>query len=294
VVAVIPAYNEERFIGSVVLMTRKHVGVVLVVDDGSTDDTAEVARAAGAIVVRHERNRGKGYALNTGFREARELDPTAVVLIDGDGQHRAEEIPTVLGPILRGEADIVVGSRYIDKNCGVPRHRMLGHWVFTSMTNVLSGVPLSDSQNGFRAFSGKAVNAIAFSSSGFSVESEMQFLAGEHDLKVAEAPVTALYTDKPKRSVIAHGLMVLNGMLRLVGQYRPLLFFGAPGFFVLLGGLVWGLLVVDIYRRTSNLAAGYAMISVLLSVMGTLALSTGITLHSVRGLLMDLMKSRRS
>lgn len=293
VVALIPAYNEERFIGSVVLQTRKHVDVVLVVDDGSTDDTAEVARAAGAMVVQHKRNRGKGNALNTGFQQVRELAPEAVVLIDGDGQHRADEIPAVLAPILSGEADIVVGSRYMQEGNEVPRHRVLGHWAFTSMTNLLSGVPLSDSQNGFRAFSGKAVNEIVFSSGGFSVESEMQFLAGDHKLKVVEAPVTTLYQDKPKRSVIAHGLMVLNGLLRLVGQYRPLLFFGAPGFFVLLGGLAWGLLVMDIYRRTSNLAAGYAMVSVLLSMIGMLALSTGITLHSVRGLLSDLLKHGR-
>jgi hypothetical protein len=116
----------------------------------------------------------------------------------------------------------------------------------------------------------------------------MQFLAGEHQLKVTEAPVTAQYLDQPKRSVIAHGLMVLNGILRLVGQYRPLLFFGVPGMLLLLGGMAWGMWVVDIYRRQQGLAAGYAMISVLLSVVGTVALSTGITLHSVRGLLLTM------
>jgi glycosyltransferase involved in cell wall biosynthesis len=286
-VAVVPAYNEERFIGSVVLQARKHVDVVLVVDDGSTDGTSDVARAAGAMVVQHKRNRGKGHALNTGFRKAREMMPEAVVLMDGDGQHRPNEIPTVVGPVLSGEADIVVGSRYMEKECGVPRHRVLGHWAFTSMTNLLSGVWLSDSQNGFRAFSCRALNAIAFSSGGFSVECEMQFLAGEQKFKVVEAPVTALYQDKPKRSVLAHGLMVLNGMVRLVGQYRPLLFFGGPGMGLLLAGLAWGVWVVDIFGRKQELAVGYAMISVLLSVLGTVALSTGITLHSVRGLLVD-------
>jgi glycosyltransferase involved in cell wall biosynthesis len=289
VVAIVPAYNEERFIGSVVIKTKKHVDTVLVVDDGSTDATAEIAQAAGAIVVRHYRNRGKGNALNTGFQKVRELAPEAVILIDGDGQHLAEEIPIVVGPVLRREADIVVGSRYMEKGCGVPRHRVLGHWAFTSMTNLLSGVPLSDSQNGFRAFSARALDAIIFSSDGFSVESEMQFLAGDHKLTVAEAPVTALYQDAPKRSVLAHGLMVLSGIVRLIGQYRPLLFFGGPGVFLLLCGITWGAWVVDIYRRKQELAAGYAMISALLSIIGMLALSTGITLHSVRELLRDLI-----
>jgi glycosyltransferase involved in cell wall biosynthesis len=290
VVAIVPAYNEERFIGSVVLKTKKHVDAVLVIDDGSTDDTSEIAQAAGAVVVRHYRNRGKGNALNTGFQKVRELDPDAVILIDGDGQHLAEEIPVVVGPVLRGEADIVVGSRYMEEKGGVPRHRVLGHWAFTSMTNLLSGVSLSDSQNGFRAFSRQAVDEIVFSSGGFSVESEMQFLAGDHKLRVVEAPVTALYPDAPKRNVVAHGLMVLNGILRLIGQYRPLLFFGGPGVFLLLCGVTWGAWVVDIFRRKQELAAGYAMISVLLSIVGMLALSTGITLHSIRGLLLDLMK----
>jgi glycosyltransferase involved in cell wall biosynthesis len=241
------------------------------------------------VVVRHNHNRGKGHALNTGLWHARKLTPQAVVLIDGDGQHLAEEIPRLVAPVLQGEADLVVGSRYAGKECGVPRHRVLGHWAFTSMTNLLSGVPLSDSQNGFRAFSARAVDEIVFASGGFSVECEMQFLAGDHKLRVAEAPVTALYQDAPKRNVIAHGLMVLNGLLRLIGQYRPLFFFGGPGVFLLLCGMSWGAWVVDIYRRTNTLAAGYALISVLLSLMGTLALSTGIALHSVRGLLLDLM-----
>ena len=97
-------------------------------------------------------------------------------------------------------------------------------------------------------------------------------------------------TDKPKRSVISQGLMVLNGILRLVGQYRPLLFFGMPGILVLLAGLVWGLRVVDIYLDLRTLPVGYALISVLLSVVGVLGLFTGIILHSVRGLLMDLIR----
>jgi glycosyltransferase involved in cell wall biosynthesis len=292
VVAIVPAYNEERFIGSVVIQAKMHVDTVIVVDDGSEDATAEIAERAGAVVVRHDRNRGKGHALNTGFQQARELGPQAIILIDGDGQHRAEEIPGLLAPVLQGKADVVVGSRYMGKPCGVPRHRILGHWAFTSLTNLLSGVSLSDSQNGFRAFSARAVDEIVFSAGGFAVESEMQFLASDHELRVAEAPVTALYPDGPKRSVISHGMMVLNGVLRLMGQYRPLFFFGGPGVFVLLCGLSWGAWVVDIYRRTQTLAAGYAMISVLLTIVGLVVLSTGSTLHSVRGLLRDLMKGK--
>jgi glycosyltransferase involved in cell wall biosynthesis len=229
IVAVIPAYNEERYIGSVVLKTRKQVDAVIVVDDGSTDLTAEIAEAAGAVVVRHEGKQGKGTALNTGFRRVRELEPAAVVMLDADGQHRPEEVPQVLAPVLRGEADLVVGSRYLQKGSGVPRHRIWGHRVFNLLTRVASGVGASDSQSGFRAFSPGAAQTISFRSDGFSVESEMQFLAKEHGLRLVEVPITADYVEEAKRPVISHGLMVLNGVLRLIGQYRPLVFFGVPG-----------------------------------------------------------------
>jgi glycosyltransferase involved in cell wall biosynthesis len=289
VVAVIPAYNEERYIGSVVLKTRKQVDTVIVVDDGSTDLTAEIAEAAGAVVVRHEGKQGKGKALNTGFRRIRELDPAAIVMLDGDSQHLPEEVPQVLAPVLRGEADLVIGSRYLQNRGGVPRHRVWGHWFFTTLTNVLSGKRTTDSQSGFRAFSPGAAEAISFRSDGFSVESEMQFLAKEHDLRLVEVPITAAYVEESKRPVVSHGLMVLNGVLRMVGQYRPLLFFGVPGLLVLLAGIGWGGWVVSIYQRSNQLAVGYALISVLLTIVGSLSLFAGVILHSVRGLLLELI-----
>ncbi len=294
IVVVVPAYNEERFIGSVVLKARQYAGTVIVVDDGSTDDTAAVADAAGAVVVRHSKNRGKGVALNTGLCQARELNPKAVVVMDADGQHRVEEMLDVVAPVLRGEADITVGSRYLENRSAVPRHRVWGHRIFTFLTNVLSGVSVTDSQSGFRAFSSRAVQALNFQSDGFSVESEMQFMAHERDLRLVEVPITIRYQDRPKRPVIAHGMMVLNGLLRLIGQYRPLFFFGVPGVLLLLIGVGWGALVVDIYRRTQMLAVGYTLISILLSILGSLSLFAAIILHSVRGMLLDLVQSKEN
>jgi len=292
IVALIPAYNEERFIGSVILKARCHAEAVIVVDDGSSDGTPEIAEAAGALVLRHAENRGKGKALTTGFRKARELDPRAVVILDADGQHLPEEMPCVVAPVVSGQADIVVGSRYLNGSDGVPRHRMWGHWVFTHFTNRISGVSVTDSQSGFRAFSPRAIEAISFQSNGFSVESEMQFLARECDLRVAEVPITIEYREAPKRSVVAHGLMVLNGILQLAGQHRPLLFFSALGMFLLLAGLGWGVAVVHIYRRAQTLAVGYALISTFLATLGALNLLAGIILHSVRGLLISLLRLR--
>ena len=254
VVVVVPAYNEERFIGSVILKILQFPVVLIVVDDGSTDNTAFIAQAAGAQVLQHEHNKGKGESLNTGIREARHMDPEVVVVLDGDGQHLVREIPNLVRPILEEGADIVVGSRYLKKTSQVPTHRFLGHWFFNKLTSFASRVTVSDSQSGYRAFSSRVFNGDLFQSAGFAVESEMQFLAHEHGLRVTEVPVTIQYLDKPKRSVMQQGATVLNGILHLVGQYRPLLFFGLPGLFIIIIGLGLGFLVIDIYSRIKRIS----------------------------------------
>ncbi len=294
IVAVIPAYNEERFIGSVVLKARQYADAVIVVDDGSTDATGEIAQAAGAIVVRHDHTRGKGAALNTGFCKARELVPEVVVVLDADGQHRCEEIPTLAHPVLEDGVDMAVGSRFLRVDSRIPGLRALAIRALTVATNIGSGLGLSDSQTGFRAFSPRAMDTVTFRSAGFSVESEMQFLAREHGWKVVELPITSRYDDGPKRNPIPHWLQVLNGVLRLIGQYRPLLFFGVPGMAILLLGLLGGAWVVSIYRNTQTLAVGYALMSVLLSIVGSLSLFAGIILHSIRGLLLELVRPKET
>jgi hypothetical protein len=212
--------------------------MVIVVDDGSSDATAQIAAEAGAIVFSHEHNGGKGTALRTAFGIARDYAPDAVVMLDG-----------------------------------------------------LSGEKVTDSQSGYRAFSPRALERISLHSRGFSVESEMQFLAHEQGLKLVEVPVTVRYPDRPKRPVWTHGLLVLNGLLRLVGQHRPLLFFGLPGALLLAGGFGMGAVVVRIYEVSKQLAVGYALVTLLLTILGTLSLFTGLTLHSVRGLLVDMLKT---
>ncbi len=290
IMVLIPAYNEERFIGSVALKARKVATRVIVVDDGSSDCTAEVAAETGALVVKHTRNQGKGAALNTGFQIAREYGPDVVVMLDADGQHLPEELAKIIEPVLAGRADIVVGSRYLEHTSLVPRHRIWGHWVFNLLTRVSSGVKATDSQSGYRAFSPAALEKIDFCSSGFSVESEMQFVAKEYGLRLEEVPITIRYTDKPKRSVIGHGLAVLNGVLKLTGQHRPMIYFGLPGLIFMLLGLAWGLGVVDRYEKVHQLATGYALVSVLFTVAGMVMFSTGFTLHSIRGLLTDMLQ----
>jgi glycosyltransferase involved in cell wall biosynthesis len=287
-IAVIAAYNEDRFIGSVVLKTRHYVDQVLVVDDGSTDATARTAEEAGALVIRHETNHGKAQAVNTGLQRAREMNAALVVLIDADGQHDPAEIPVLIAPVETQQADIVVGSRFLGTRSEIPRWRLMGQHALTVATNIASGVPLTDSQSGFRALSRKALESLAFRpNGGFSIESEMQFLVQQHRLAVKEVPVHVTYKEGPKRNPFSHGAQVLNGIIALVSQHRPLFFFGVPGLVILTLGVILGAIVIDRYNTYQTLAVGYALISILLDLIGIQTLFTGIILHTIRAFLAD-------
>ncbi len=299
VVAVIPAYNEERFIASVVLSTRPYADVVVVVDDGSSDRSADLAAAAGAVVVRQPRNAGKAAALNAGFRAALPFKPDVVVCLDGDAQHDPAEIPMLAGPILAGQADVVVGSRFLEVKSAIPRWRRAGQHTLTSITNTLSGVQITDSQSGYRAFSPAAVQALRFRSSGLSLESEMQFLFEHAKLRVSEVPISVRYTDGNKRNPVIHGLQVLDAMLSLVARRRPLLFISLPGIVTSCLGLLLGAYVTLRMEQTGYLLTGTAMLTVLLTIGGLLLALSGVLLHSLghftgrlREELKDLLEGR--
>jgi len=169
IVVVIPAYNEDLVIGSVVLRARKCAEMVIVVDDGSQDDTAEIARLAGAEVLVMPRNGGKAAALMAGFEHAKEYSYAAVVMMDADGQHNPEEIMAVAEPVFAGKADLVIGSRFIDEKAEIPIYRRFGQEILTFFTNASSTYRTTDSQSGFRALSPYAMANLNFSSEGYSI-----------------------------------------------------------------------------------------------------------------------------
>ena len=283
--AVIPCFNEERFIGSVVLKTKKYADSVIVIDDGSTDETAEVAEAAGALVIKHKENQGKGAAINTAFEQARKNGWSVLVLLDGDGQHDPADIPSLLQPVLKDEADVVVGSRWLESNGQTPSYRRTGQRVLNFATNMSSQVKLTDSQSGFRAFSHKAIQVLSFKEKGLSVESEMQFLISEKGLKVAEVPIDVSYMEKAKRNPVRHGVSVLNRLLVLSSLRNPLLLFGVPGLALLLCGLILGARVLTIYSNTHELAIGTTLGTILLCLAGLLALFAALMLLAMKELL---------
>lgn len=285
VLVAIPAHNEDRFIGSLVLKLRARGHAVLVIDDGSSDATARVAEAAGAVVARHPRNLGKAAAVHTAFKEARGLDVDALVLLDGDSQHDPGDVEHVVAPILSGQADMVVGSRYAGDGNEIPRWRVVGQQALSLATNIGSGLHLTDTQSGFRAFSRRAFDEMYVRGEGFAIESEMQFHARERGWKVLEVPIQVHYELPIKRNPVWQGVRTLDGIFRLIAEHRPLLFFTLPGVLAFLAGLALGIAVVRIYEATLQLAVGYALITVLLCLGGMLSMFVGIMLHAMRGLL---------
>ncbi len=216
IIAGIPAYNEEKFIGKVVKETKKYVDKVLVIDDGSTDKTSEIAKNNDAIVIRHKKNKGKGIAVNKIFDKSKEIKVDVLVLLDGDGQHQPKEIPSLIKLIINNKADIVIGSRFLNSKNFIPFYRKIGLYILTILTNFGSKIKVTDSQSGFRAFSKKAINNLYFKEKGLAVESEMQFLAKEKKLRILEVPINTTYEERAKRNPLFHGFGVLVRVVLLI------------------------------------------------------------------------------
>ena len=212
-IAIIPAYNEEVAISAIIKMSLKFVDYVLVVDDGSTDRTSQIAKDAGARVIKHYNNLGKGVSLKDAFAEVRGYD--IVVTIDGDGQHNPNEMPELMRPIREGRADLVNGSRYLNGSDDAPAYRRAGLKVLDIATNLTSGTHVTDSQSGFRAFSGKTIPCFRFRDTGFGIESEMLADAAENDFRILEVPITVRY-DVENPSTNGTAVHVIEVLIKII------------------------------------------------------------------------------
>ena len=283
VAAAIPAFNEEVAIGSVVLKAKKHADEVIVIDDGSVDSTAEIAAMAGAKVLKHPRNLGKGAAIRTALDYAIVNGIDVLVLHDGDMQHDPDQIPEVIQPILDGTADVVIGTRWGKRN-GMPFYRRVGKRVLDHATSWATGKSvLTDSQSGFRAMSRTALESLNPGSDGIGVESEMLIGAVENGLRIAEVPVDARYdvegsTLNPAR----HGMSVLGTLITLISEKRPLFFFGVPGAAFTLVAAILAFHIAAVYYETGVFIIGYAFLFLLFAVVGVVAVFIGIVLNAMK------------
>ncbi|MFC1846986.1 glycosyltransferase family 2 protein [Chloroflexota bacterium] len=216
VVAVIPCYNTAPHIAEVVAKTLPYVDEVFVVDDGSTDDTAEIAKAAGAKVVSHGKNLGYGEAIKTCFRLVQSNGHDILVTIDGDGQHNPEDIPLLIEDIVSGEADFVIGSRFLENNHNMPGYRKLGIGTITWLWNVFSKVRVSDSQCGFRAYSKVFFKDLVLSENGMCISIEILEKARRKGVNITEKPVSCLYTHSSIHlGAVSHGSCVAFSVIRI-------------------------------------------------------------------------------
>lgn len=202
VAIIIPAWNESKHIYDVVKRTKKVHSDVIVVDDGSKDTTTELAKRAGATSLRHILNMGKGAAAKTGCDYAYQKGYDVLILMDADGQHLPEDIPRFL-EALKGK-DIVFGYRESNKNA--PLLMNIGNWGLTKMSEILFGMPLKDTQSGYRAFTRKAYKRIRWKSTDYAMESEMIYKAQQ--LRFAQIPIKRIYLDNEKGTTVIHGLKI--------------------------------------------------------------------------------------
>lgn len=284
IVVGIPAYNEEKSIASVILKLKKAVNKIIVCNDGSTDLTGEIARNLGAIVIEHDKNSGYGAAIRSIFQKSKELDFDILVTFDADGQHRIEDIKTVIEPIIKNKADIVIGSRFLDSEAHdkIPSYRKIGIKTITKVTNVSTHGNITDSQSGFRAYNKKVIADLIPSDFGMGVSTEILIKASKKNFRIAEVPITILYDgDTSTHNPVSHGASVLLSTMKFTSIEHPLKFYGIPGIICSGIGLFFILWTIQYFTKYGNFPPTLALIAIGSTLLGLLFLLTAILLFTL-------------
>jgi len=279
----IPAYNEEKNIALIITKLKKITDSIIVCDDGSSDLTGEIARELGAIVISHPKNMGYGAAIRSLFLKATELDLDGLITMDADGQHRIEDVNSVFKPINDEVADIVIGSRFLDKKSEeMPNYRKVGIKIITKVTNLSIKEKLTDSQSGFRAYSKKALQKIIPSDVGMGVSTEILIKASNLELKVTEVPIKVHYdVDTSTHNPVSHGTSVILSTIKFTSIHNPLKFYGIPGIIFLIIGLGFIAWTIQIYVTSQQIITNVSLIGIGCIVLGAVLLMSAVILFSV-------------
>ena len=293
IVVGIPAYNEEKNIGKIIVKLEKIADEIIVCNDGSSDLTSEISKKMGAIVVNHSKNLGYGAGIRSIFQKAREVEADILITFDADGQHRIEDIQQVIDPILNNESDIVIGSRFLSKvgKENIPKYRKVGIKTITSVTNSAIESKVTDSQSGFRSYSKKVLSEIIPSEYGMGVSTEILIKADKKDFRIKEVPIIILYDGETStHHPVSHGISVLLNTMKFISIEKPLRFYGVPGIILFGIGLFFIIWTLQAFSETRQIITNIALIGVGAILGGIIMLMTSIMLFS----LVNVVRERRS
>ena len=278
----IPAFNEEKSIAGIITRLKKKYQTIIVCNDGSSDLTGEIAEKLGAIVITHTKNLGYGGAIRSIFLKSLELQIDVLVTFDADGQHNVNDIELVLKPIINDEADICIGSRFLKNNNNIPKYRKIGIKTITEITNVTTGLKISDSQSGFRAYNKKVLEKITPSEFGMGVSTEILIKSKKENFRISEIPITISYEgDTSSQNPITHGGGVILSTMKYVSIERPLTFYGIPGLILLSIGIFFTIWTLDIFSDSGKIITNIILIGMGGIILGILCTMTAVILYSI-------------
>lgn len=277
-----PAFNEEKNIAPLITKIAQLGYQVLVCDDASTDSTVMIAEKMGAIVVKHSTNKGYGGAIKTLFSKTRELNADVLVTIDADGQHDYRDIQLLISSIKEKQADIVIGSRFLNKKTKMPKYREIGIKALTKFTNTIQDLDVSDSQSGFRAYSKKAIESLSLTEDSMGVSTEILIKGAQQKLKIIEVPITVSYNgDTSTHNPISHGLGVFGTTLKLISIKHPLSFYGITGIFFICLGIFFTIWTLSSFSENRTIITNQALLAIGSFIIGIVLLVTSVILFSI-------------
>jgi glycosyltransferase involved in cell wall biosynthesis len=277
----IPAFNEEKSIASIIVRLKKKYEMIIVCDDGSSDLTGSIAKELGAIVITHKKNLGYGAAIRSIFLKSRELEIDILVTFDADGQHRIEDIDSMIKPIQEDKAEIVIGSRFIQNDSEIPKYRKVGIKTITGLTNVATGLNVTDAQSGFRSYNKKVLENINPSDFGMGISTEILIKAKKMNYRIIEISIVVLYEgDTSTHNPISHGTSVILSTMKYVSIERPLLFYGIPGLILFSIGIFFVVWTLQIFSESRQIITNIALIGMGGLILGALFIMTAIILYS--------------
>jgi len=278
---IIPAFNEEKTIEAVIKEIPQEFPSIdkkeiIVIDDGSTDKTAEIAKNCGAVVFSFKKNQGLAKAISFGFSKCVENNSDIMVILDADNQYDSKEIPLILNPIIQKKADIVLGDRQIKKLDHMPNQKKIGNQIASKALSILMGMKISDGQTGFRAFNRESMKRIhLFSNYTYTQETIMQ--AKFKNLKIIEVPITFRKRFDESRLISNIGTYAFRSASLLASTivyYRPIKFFGVlSAIFFVIGG-IFSIFIINYYFSEGMIRPYYSIIAlaVLFLISGTVSM----------------------